>query len=148
MHTAANASLIAGLGYTGILVSFVARHNPWAIPPVAVLFGGFGAAGFDHHDGHVAVVELAPGHDQLEGGRIALFVGGFGAAGSLLQRRLDLPDASVLVLQGFAFVLILAAEAGRGRLLAARAPKPLPPAVPPADPNAPPPVIHASAVAN
>jgi ABC-type uncharacterized transport system permease subunit len=80
VHTAANASLIAGLGYTGILVSFVARHNPWAIPPVALLFGGFGAAG------------------------------------SLLQRRLDLPDASVLVLQGFAFVLILAAEALRGKL--------------------------------
>lgn len=80
VHTAANASLIAGLGYTGILVAFVARHNPWAVIPVAVLFGGFGAAG------------------------------------SMLQRRLDLPDASVLVLQGFAFVLILAAEAGRGRL--------------------------------
>ena len=45
VHTAANASLIAGLGYTGILVAFVARHNPWAIPPVALLFGGFGAAG-------------------------------------------------------------------------------------------------------
>lgn len=80
VHTAANASLIAGLGYTGILVAFVARQNPWAIPPVALLFGGFGAAG------------------------------------SLLQRRLDLPDASVLVLQGFAFVLILASEALRGKL--------------------------------
>lgn len=80
VHTAANASLMAGLGYTGILVSFVARHNPFAIIPVAILFGGFGAAG------------------------------------SLLQRRLDLPDASVLVLQGFAFVLILASEAMRGRL--------------------------------
>ncbi|HEY8879231.1 MAG TPA: ABC transporter permease [Roseateles sp.] len=85
VHTAANASVIAGLGYTGILVSFVARHNPWAIPPVAVLFGGFAAAG------------------------------------SLLQRRLDLPDASVLVLQGFAFIFILAAEALRGRLFASRA---------------------------
>lgn len=80
VHTTANASLIAGLGYTGILVSFVARHNPWAVIPVAILFGGFGSAG------------------------------------SLLQRRLDLPDASVLVLQGFAFVLILASEALRGRL--------------------------------
>jgi ABC-type uncharacterized transport system permease subunit len=84
VHTAANAAVIAGLGYTGILVAFVARHNPWMIPPVALLFGGFGAAG------------------------------------SLLQRRLGLPDASVLVLQGFAFVLILASEALRGRLLAAR----------------------------
>ena len=80
VHTTANASLIAGLGYTGILVSFVARHNPWAVIPVAILFGGFGSAG------------------------------------SLLQRRLDLPDASVLVLQGFAFILILASEALRGRM--------------------------------
>ena len=81
VHTSANASLIAGLGYAGILVSFVARHNPLAIIPVAILFGGFGAAG------------------------------------SLLQRRMGLPDASVQVLLGFAFVLILASEALRGRLL-------------------------------
>ncbi len=79
VHTNANASLIAGYGYAGILVSFIARHNPIAIIPVAILFGGFGAAG------------------------------------SLLQRRLGLPDASVLVLQGIAFVLILASEALRGR---------------------------------
>jgi simple sugar transport system permease protein len=81
VHTSANASLIAGLGYAGILVSFVARHNPLAVIPVAILFGGFGAAG------------------------------------SLLQRRMGLPDASVQVLLGFAFVLILAGEALRGRLL-------------------------------
>ncbi len=84
VHTNANASLIAGLGYTGILVSFVARHNPFAVIPVAVLFGGFGAAG------------------------------------SLLQRRMDVPDASVLVLQGFAFLLILASEAVRGKLFVSR----------------------------
>jgi ABC-type uncharacterized transport system permease subunit len=78
VHTNANASLIAGYGYAGILVSFIARHNPIAIIPVAILFGGFGAAG------------------------------------SLLQRRLGLPDASVQVLQGIAFVLILASEALRG----------------------------------
>lgn len=41
----ANASLVAGYGFTGILVSFLARHNPIAIPPVAVLFGGLAAAG-------------------------------------------------------------------------------------------------------
>ncbi len=77
VHTNANASLIAGYGYAGILVAFMARHNPLAIIPVAILFGGFGAAG------------------------------------SLLQRRLGLPDASVQVLQGIAFVLILASEALR-----------------------------------
>ena len=78
VHTNANASLIAGYGYAGILVAFIARQNPFAIVPVAILFGGFGAAG------------------------------------SLLQRRLGLPDASVQVLQGIAFVLILASEALRG----------------------------------
>jgi ABC-type uncharacterized transport system permease subunit len=80
VHTAANASLIVGLGYTGILVSFVARHHPLAIVPVSLLFGGFLAAG------------------------------------SLLQRRMGLPDASIQVLMGFSFVIILASEAWRGRL--------------------------------
>ena len=79
VHTSANAALIAGYGYAGILVSFIARHHPIAVIPVAIVFGGFGAAG------------------------------------SLLQRRLGLPDASVLVLQGIAFVLILASEALRDR---------------------------------
>ncbi|MBA4263990.1 MAG: ABC transporter permease [Comamonadaceae bacterium] len=77
VHTSANAALIAGYGYAGILVSFIARHNPLAVVPVAIVFGGFGAAG------------------------------------SLLQRRLGLPDASVLLLQGIAFVLVLASEALR-----------------------------------
>ncbi|MCF8168770.1 MAG: ABC transporter permease [Rhodoferax sp.] len=98
VHTNANASLIAFYGYAGILVSFMARHHPLAIIPVAILFGGFGAAG------------------------------------SLLQRRLGLPDASVLVLQGIAFVLILASEAlravdwkARGKpLVRALGPAPLP----------------------
>jgi general nucleoside transport system permease protein len=79
VHTSANAALITGYGYAGILVSFIARHHPVAVIPVAIVFGGFGAAG------------------------------------SLLQRRLGLPDASVLLLQGIAFVLILASEALRER---------------------------------
>jgi general nucleoside transport system permease protein len=79
----ANANLAAGYGFTGILVSFLARHNPLAIIPVAILLGGIGASG------------------------------------GLLQRRLGLPDASVLVLQGMIFIAVLASEAlyGRSRLL-------------------------------
>ena len=41
----ANASLIAGYGYAGILIAFLARHNPVAIMPMAVLLGGIGARG-------------------------------------------------------------------------------------------------------
>jgi simple sugar transport system permease protein len=62
---------------------------------------------------------------------VAVMFGGFGAAGSLLQRRMNLPDASVLMLQGFAFVLILATEALRGTLIkptCAAAPAPPQPA--------------------
>src|SRR5262245_15457630 len=79
VHGSANASLVAGYGYAGILVAFIARQNPLAIVPVAVLLGGISASG------------------------------------GMLQRRLDLPDATVLVLQGVAFMLILASETLYGR---------------------------------
>ena len=79
IHGRANASLAAGYGFTGILVSFLARHNPLAIIPVAIMFGGIAASG------------------------------------GLIQRRMDLPDATVLVLQGFIFVILLASETLYGR---------------------------------
>jgi simple sugar transport system permease protein len=41
----ASADLITGYGYTGILVAFLARQNPLALIPVAVLLGGVGASG-------------------------------------------------------------------------------------------------------
>jgi simple sugar transport system permease protein len=79
VHGSANASLMAGYGYTGILVAFIARQNPLAIIPVAILLGGISASG------------------------------------GMLQRRLDLPDATVFVLQGLAFLVILASETLYGR---------------------------------
>ncbi len=41
----ANDSLACGYGYAGILVAFVARQNPLAIIPVAILLGGVSASG-------------------------------------------------------------------------------------------------------
>jgi simple sugar transport system permease protein len=75
-----NANLAAGYGFSGILVAFLARQNPLAVIPVAILLGGIGASG------------------------------------GLLQRRLGLPDASVLVLQGMIFVVVLASDSLYGRL--------------------------------
>ncbi len=75
----ANASLVAGYGFTGILVAFLARHNPIAIIPVAIMFGGIVASG------------------------------------GLVQRRMDLPDATVLLLQGLTFVVLLVSETLYGR---------------------------------
>ncbi len=45
VHGTANASLVAGYGYTGVLVAFIARSNPLAVIPVALLLGGIGASG-------------------------------------------------------------------------------------------------------
>lgn len=76
---AANASLAAGYGYTGILVAFLARQNPLAIVPVSILLGGVAASG------------------------------------GLIQRRMGLPDATVLVLQGMIFIVILLSDSFYGR---------------------------------
>lgn len=74
VHGRANASLNAGYGYAGILVAFLARHNPLAVIPFAILLGGIRASG------------------------------------GLLQRSHDLPDATVLVIQGIIFVTILTSD--------------------------------------
>jgi simple sugar transport system permease protein len=79
VHGRANASLVAGYGYTGILVAFLARHNGLAIVPVA------------------------------------LFLGGLNASGGLLQRVFGLPDATVSVLQGILFVVLLLSDTFYGR---------------------------------
>ena len=80
IHGQANASLVAGYGFTGILVAFLARQVPLAIIPVAVLFGALAAAG------------------------------------GIIQRRMGLPDATVLVLQGLIFVVLLASDTFYGRI--------------------------------
>ena len=41
----ANASLLAGYGYAGILVAFAARQNPLAIIVCALMIGGIEASG-------------------------------------------------------------------------------------------------------
>jgi simple sugar transport system permease protein len=88
VHGQANYALIAGYGFTGILVSFIARHHPLGIIPVAILFGGLSASS------------------------------------GVLQRQLNLPDASVDVLKGIMFVMILLFETlyGRFRLFQPRLP--------------------------
>jgi len=80
VHGRANASLVAGYGYAGILVSFLARHNALAIIPVS------------------------------------LFLGGIAASGGLLQRVFALPDATVNVLQGILFVVLIASDTLYGRI--------------------------------
>jgi simple sugar transport system permease protein len=58
---------------------------------------------------------------------VAVLFGGFGAAGSLLRRRLDLPDRCWCCRAAF---VILAAEALRGRIAAGHRPVPALPVAP------------------
>jgi general nucleoside transport system permease protein len=80
VHGQANASLVAGYGFTGILVAFLARQNALAVVPVAVMFGALAASG------------------------------------GLIQRRMEMPDATILVLQGIIFVVLLTSESLYGRI--------------------------------
>ncbi len=41
IHGNANASLVTGYGYTGVLVAFIARANPFGVIPVALLAGRY-----------------------------------------------------------------------------------------------------------
>lgn len=61
-------------------MAFLARHNPLAIIPVAILLAGFEASS------------------------------------GLIQRRMDLPDATILVLEGIVFITILLSETLYGKL--------------------------------
>lgn len=55
---------------------------------------------------------------------IAILFGGILASGSILQRRLDLPDATVFVLQGLVFLVVLYSESLYGRFKIFREPEP------------------------
>lgn len=46
---------------------------------------------------------------------VAIFLGGIEAAGGLIQRRMDMPDATVAVLQGLMFVVLLVSDTFYGR---------------------------------
>jgi len=74
----------------------------------ASLLSGYGTAGI--------LVAFAARQNPLAVIVCAILVGGIGASGSLLQRRLDLPDAATLVLQGLIFANLLAWEAFNGRI--------------------------------
>ncbi len=86
VHGRANESLNANYGYAGILVAFVARHNPIAASIVAILLGGILASG------------------------------------SILQRQLGLPDATVYVFQGLVFLVVLYSESLYGKFRVFREP--------------------------
>ena len=98
VHGHANDSLAAGYGYAGILVAFVARQNPLAIIPVAILLGGVTASG----DLLQMKLKLSSASVQVFQGILFLVILGLDTwAGRLertppdLDRPADWPDCSI-----------------------------------------------------
>lgn len=114
------AAQIQGLAVGPLIVGFTALAGAFAglagmIEVAAVqgnangsLVAGYGYTGI--------LVAFLARHNPLAIVPVAVLLGGIDAAGGLVQRRMDLPDATVLVLQGMLFIVILFSEALYGRI--------------------------------
>jgi ABC-type uncharacterized transport system permease subunit len=114
------AARLSGLGVPRLLITVCALAGAAAglagMLEVAAVHGNANAslaAGYGYTG--ILVAFLAR-HSPLAILPVALVLGGISASGGLLQRTCDLPDATVSVLQGIVFVVILASESFRGKV--------------------------------
>ncbi|HEX6276127.1 MAG TPA: ABC transporter permease [Polyangiaceae bacterium] len=99
--TCALGGAAAGLAGTFEVAAVHGRAN-------ASLAAGYGYAGI--------LVAFLARHNGLAIIPVALFLGGISASGGLLQRVFSLPDATVGVLQGILFVVLIASDTLYGRV--------------------------------
>ena len=100
------------VGFTALAGSFSGLAGMIEVAAVqgnanASLAAGYGYTGI--------LVAFLARHNLLAIIPVSIFLGGIYAAGGLVQRRMDLPDATVLVLQGLLFIIILFSETFYGR---------------------------------
>lgn len=100
------------VGFTALGGAFAGLAGAFEVAAVhgsanASLAAGYGYAGI--------LVAFLARHHPLAIIPVAILLAGFQASSGLVQRRMDLPDATVLVLQGFVFVAILVSETLYGR---------------------------------
>ena len=74
----------------------------------ASLAAGYGYTGI--------LIAFLARHNGLAILPVAVLLAGFDASSGLIQRRMDLPDATMQVLQGIVFMAILMSDAAYGRL--------------------------------
>ncbi|MCC2610865.1 ABC transporter permease [Neorhizobium petrolearium] len=99
-------------GFTAIAGSFAGLAGMMEVAAVqgsanASLAAGYGYTGI--------LVAFLSRHNPLAIIPVAILLGGIEASGGLIQRRMGLPDATVLVLQGTLFIVILLCETFYGR---------------------------------
>lgn len=114
------AAQIQGLAVGPLVVGFTALAGAWAglagMIEVAAVQGSANASLASGYGYTGILVAFLARHNSLAIMPVAFFLGGIEASGGLVQRRMDLPDATVLVLQGMLFIVILFSDTFYGRI--------------------------------
>lgn len=102
---AVNRWVIGATAFGGAMAGLAGAIEVAAVQGTAnsSLIVGYGNSGI--------LVAFLARHHPLAIMPIACLIGGLQASGSLLQRRLELPDATILVFQGLIFVCVLVGDA-------------------------------------
>lgn len=113
------AAQVQGLPVGKLMVGFCALAGAFAgiagMIEVSAVHGSANAslaAGYGYTG--ILIAFLAR-HNMIAIIPVGILLAGFEASSGLIQRRMDLPDATILVLQGFVFVAILISETFVGR---------------------------------
>lgn len=113
------AAQVQGLPVGRLVVGFTALAGACAglagVIEVAAVHGSANASLAVGYGYTGILVAFLARHNMLAIIPVAVLLAGFEASSGLVQRRLDLPDATILVLQGFVFVAILLSETLTGR---------------------------------
>ncbi len=101
------------LGFTALGGAFAGLAGFFEVAAIhgsanASLAAGYGYTGI--------LIAFLARHNTLAIIPVAILLAGFEAASGLVQRRMDLPDATMQVLMGIVFIAILMSDAAYGRL--------------------------------
>lgn len=101
------------LGFTALGGAFAGLAGFFEVAAIhgsanASLAAGYGYTGI--------LIAFLARHNALAIIPVAILLAGFDASSGLVQRRMDLPDATMAVLQGIVFMAILMSDAAYGRL--------------------------------
>lgn len=104
---------VLAIGFTALGGAFAGLAGMFEVAAVhgsanASLAAGYGYTGI--------LIAFLARHNGLAIIPAAILLAGFEASSGLVQRRMDLPDATVLVLEGMVFIAILLSDAYQGRL--------------------------------
>lgn len=114
------AAQVQGLPVSLLMIGFCALAGALAglagVLEVAAVHGTANASLATGYGYTGILIAFLARHNMIAIIPVGILLAGFEASSGLIQRRMDMPDATILVLQGFVFVAILLSETLMGRL--------------------------------